>query len=259
VTASHRQTGRVQLQKLHGLGNDFLVLVDPAGAWSIDGQLARAVCERRTGVGADGLIHIGPGERMTLLNADGSRAEMSGNGIRCLAHALARSRGVTSIDVDITTDAGIRRVTASATDDATMTATVSMGPIRELPAPDLGLGAKEALGADVGNPHLVALFGDRTALDIAAEGFTRTDRNVEFVMVGPGEDQLTMRVVERGVGETQACGTGACAAAWAGNRWGVVGSHVTVSMPGGDVIVDLGDEAALTGPSVFIADVAWKE
>jgi diaminopimelate epimerase len=249
----------VRLQKLHGLGNDFLVVIDPAGDSPIDADLARAVCERRTGVGADGLLHLGPGERMTLLNADGSRAEMSGNGIRCLVHALARARGVTSLAVDITTDAGVRRVTASAVDDATMTATVSMGPVREGPVPDFGLAAKETVGADVGNPHVVALFADRAGLDAAADGFERTDRNVEFVTAGPGHDRLTMRVVERGVGETQACGTGACAAAWAGNRWGVVGRRVTVSMPGGDVVVELGDEAVLTGPSVFIADVLWKE
>jgi len=246
----------VRLQKLHGLGNDFLVLLDLDGKQSIDADLARAVCDRRTGVGADGLIHLGPGLRMTLLNADGSRAEMSGNGIRCLAHALARERATPELAVDIETDAGMRHVEVTpGSDGRSVTATVAMGAVRAAPAPDLHLDAKDTVGADVGNPHLVALFADRPALDAAADGFARTDRNVEFVIAGPGEGQITMRVVERGVGETQACGTGACAAAWATHQWGLAGDRVTVTMPGGDVVVELGDEVRLTGPSVHIADI----
>ena len=117
----------------------------------------------------------------------------------------------------------------------------------------------------MGNPHLVALFPDRAALDAAADTFESTDRNVEFVLAGPWQDEITMRVVERGVGETQACGTGACAAAWAGHRWGLVGERVTVHMPGGSAVVELdtigieGGEVHLIGPAVHIADieVAW--
>ena len=105
---------------------------------------------------------------------------------------------------------------------------------------------------------IVALYADRASLDAAADRFDRTDRNVEFVIAGPGDDLLVMRVVERGAGETQACGTGACAAAWAANRWGLVGERVTVSMPGGDVVVELGDDVRLIGPSAFVADVDWE-
>ena len=191
----------MRLQKLHGLGNDFLVLLDLDGDRPIDADLARAVCERRRGIGADGLIHLGPGLRMTLLNADGSRAEMSGNGIRCLAHALARSRATSTLAVDIETDAGVRHVAVSpGADERSVMATVAMGPVRPALAPDLHLDAKDTVGADVGNPHVVALYIDRAALDVAADRFARTDRNVEFVIAGPGESQVTMRVVERGVG-----------------------------------------------------------
>ena len=251
----------MHLAKYHGLGNDFLVLLDEIGATPADAALARALCDRRTGVGADGLIWVGPPSdgadvSMTLHNADGSRAEMSGNGIRCLAHALARSRGVDAIDVTVATDAGVRRVEVRPTDDArTVEVRVDMGDVTEASAPELGLGAKDVLGASVGNPHAVALFAERRGLDAAADGFTSIDRNVEFVLAGPGDGELTMRVVERGVGETLACGTGACAAAWAARRWGLAGDTVTVHMTGGSAVVELGSPVHLIGPSVHIADV----
>jgi diaminopimelate epimerase len=192
---------------------------------------------------------------MTLHNADGSRAEMSGNGIRCLAQAVARSRGTDSVDLDVRTDAGHRHVEVRPAGERTVQVRVAMGAITEAPAPDLALGAKDTLGASVGNPHVVALYPDRSSLDAAADAFAMTDRNVEFVVPGPAEDELTMRVVERGAGETQACGTGACAAAWAAHRWGLVGERVTVHMPGGSAQVELGDEVFLLGPAVLVADV----
>ena len=241
----------MHLSKHHGLGNDFLVVNG-----EVDEAMARALCDRRTGIGADGLIGY-VGLQMTLLNADGSRAEMSGNGIRCLAQAMAVGTDVT---LDIETDAGVRRVEVRQVDERTVDVRVAMGAVSDAPVPDLELGAKEVLGASVGNPHVVALYPDRQSLDAAADGFAMTDRNVEFVEVGPGADELTMRVVERGVGETQACGTGACAAAWAARRWGAVGERVTVHMPGGAAVVELGgDVVHLTGPAVHIADVevAW--
>jgi diaminopimelate epimerase len=251
----------VQLTKHHGLGNDFLVLLDVDGTSPPTPALARAVCDRRTGIGADGLLWAGPGSdgadvAMTLHNADGSVAEMSGNGIRCLAQAVARHRGTDTLDLDVATDAGRRRVEVRpGGDDRTVQVRVAMGAITEAPAPDLGLQAKDALGASVGNPHVVALYADRAGLDADADGFAMTDRNVEFVVPGPGDDELTMRVVERGVGETQACGTGACAAAWAAHRWGLVGDRVTVHMPGGSAAVELGDEVFLIGPAVYIGSV----
>lgn len=253
----------MQLTKHHGLANDFLVLVDRDGTQPIGAALARAVCDRHRGIGADGIMRATPAPAgseadvvMELLNADGSRAEMSGNGIRCLAQAIAAGRDV---DLDIETDAGVRHVEVRQARPGVADVRVAMGAITEVPAPALDLGAKEVVGASVGNPHTVALFADRAALDTAADGFAMTDRNVEFVTLGPGDDELTMRVVERGVGETQACGTGACAAAWAAHRWGLVGDTVTVRMPGGAAVVELGADVHLIGPAVHVADieVAW--
>jgi diaminopimelate epimerase len=253
-------TGRVHLAKFHGLGNDFLVLLDETGATPAKPEAARMLCDRRTGIGADGLIWVGPSERgdvtMTLHNADGSRAEMSGNGIRCLAHAVARARGLDAIDLAVATDAGLRHVQLRPTGDArTVEVRVDMGEVAEAPATNLGMDAKDVVGVSVGNPHVVLLFADRHALDAAADAFASIDRNVEFVLAGPGESELTMRVVERGVGETLACGTGACAAAWAARRWGIAGDEITVHMPGGSAVVELGSTVHLTGPSVLIADV----
>jgi diaminopimelate epimerase len=204
---------------------------------------------------------------MTLHNADGSRAEMSGNGIRCLAQAVARARGAERVELAVATDAGIRRVEVTPGDGRTVHVRVDMGAVTPADAPALPelRTAKDVLGASVGNPHVVALFADRDALAAAADAFSArvgvdSTRNVEFVLAGPGADELTMRVVERGAGETLACGTGACAAAWAAERWGLVGRRVTVHMPGGSAVVELGDETVdLIGPSVLIAEieVAW--
>jgi diaminopimelate epimerase len=248
----------VRLTKHHGLGNDFLVLFGDEPATP---ELARALCDRRMGIGADGLLWGGPGGdgadlTMVLHNADGSRAEMSGNGIRCLAQAAAGGRA----SLRIATDAGLRHVELTAgPDERTVLVRVDMGGVSAAEAMPVE-GAKDVLGASVGNPHAVALFADRAALDLAADHFARAHsreqgRNVEFVVAGPGDDELTMRVVERGVGETQACGTGACAAAWAARQWGIAGDRVTVHMPGGSATVELGDTAHLTGPSVYIAEI----
>ena len=101
----------MRLRKYHGLGNDFLILLDPDDLQPVDGLLARAVCDRHRGVGADGLIRVGPGLTMELYNADGGRAEMSGNGIRCLARAVTDARLVAGSRMAVTTDAGVRQVT----------------------------------------------------------------------------------------------------------------------------------------------------
>jgi len=233
----------VRLSKLHGLGNDFLVLLDREA----DGLMARTLCDRRTGVGADGLISV-LDNRWTLFNADGSRAESSGNGLRCAAQAVARSQGVRSLDITFETDAGPRRVQLDGD-----VATVEMGAVTVR-----RLGERDA-DVEVGNPHLVLLVDDPAAEDLLALGAAHPDLNVEVIAVAE-PDALAFRVHERGAGITMACGTGSCAAAAAAHAWGLVGPAVVVHNPGGDVTVELKDETALlTGPTVWIADldVAW--
>jgi diaminopimelate epimerase len=229
----------MRLSKHHGLGNDFLVRLDG----DVDPAMARAVCERRTGVGADGLISV-VGTRWTLFNADGSRAESSGNGLRCAAQAVARARGVTTLDITFETDAGGRRVQLAGD-----IATVEMGPVTVKRQGDT-----EAI-VDTGNPHLVIRVDDPAAEDLLALGAAHPDVNVEVIAVAE-PDALAFRVHERGDGITMACGTGSCSAAAAAHAWGLVGPTVVVHTPGGDVTVELkDDQALLTGPTVWIADV----
>jgi diaminopimelate epimerase len=270
----------IALTKLHGLGNDFLVILDrsdPDVAGDVpdpDAELARRLCHRHLGVGADGLIwgrlleRSSEGEdgiRLTfrLWNADGSEAEMSGNGMRCLAHA-ALDEGWIGEDqpVGVMTPVGRRevRVKRSASEPGLTWAAVEMGPVKvggEENRCNVGHGQ---LLVDVGNPHLVVLGPDPVTVDVRTLGplLERSDPaglNVEFVTLGPGPETVTMRVWERGVGETEACGTGSVAAAAALHHWNRVGPVVTVQQPGGAAVVELRTDgtATLAGPSRHIA------
>ena len=261
----------MRLSKHHGLGNDFLVLLDLDGATPVDAELARALCDRRRGVGADGLIRVSPGTgeadvTMTLRNADGSLAEMSGNGIRCLAQAVARARGVDRVELTVATGGGSRHVQVSPGPDIhTACVQVDMGQAREGPggwvAEGLPEGSTKATTVDLGNPHLVVLVDDVACVDLGEVGPRLSARfpagsNVEVIAPAAGRhDALDLRVWERGAGLTEACGTGACAAAAAAHGWGLVGEHVVVRMPGGDLDVTVGKVLTLAGPTTFVADV----
>jgi diaminopimelate epimerase len=228
----------MHLRKYHGLGNDFLVLVDADGKQPVDAALARAVCDRHRGAGADGFIRVTADPlTMELYNADGSRAETSGNGLRCLARAVVDTGLEDGPQLTAVTDAGSRRLVLH--DDGQVS--VEMGTVRW----DGDL-------VDLGNPHLVVFVDDLAKVDEGRDGL-----NVEYVVTGPGPDELTMRVFERGVGETLACGSGACAAAAVAHERGLVGERVTVHQPGGDVRVELADPIVLTGPVEYVCDVEW--
>lgn len=293
---------RFRLTKHHGLGNDFLVVLtdDPASAAGRSAWIGRAQrwCDRRRGLGADGLLVglTGPDARdpgsgepvdvvMTLVNADGSVAEMSGNGIRCLAQAAVLAGLGAGGSLTVATDAGLRTVRHRPSPDgdpATLEASVDMGPAGPGPEPDhdveispgdvppasataLGLDARRSATFALGNPHLVLLVDDPDAVDLVAAGSVHeatfaAGMNVHFVAPTPGEaDAVTMRVWERGAGVTEACGTGATAVARAVHDWGLTGPRVTVHMPGGDVSVDVGPTMTLHGPATFIAHVEVDE
>jgi diaminopimelate epimerase len=253
----------VTLAKHHGLGNDFLVLHSPPETDLP--ALAKKVCDRRRGIGADGLLIVededGFDARMTLYNADGSRAEMSGNGIRCFAQSVARRRESLQ-SLNILTDAGARTVELWATDDPdTLHASVSMGAAMPLPVPknwhalELDPG-RPVLHLSLGNPHSVVATDDVFAVDLAEAGALVPHLNLELIHAGPESDAITMRVHERGAGITEACGTGATAAAYAAAQWGLVAPgirEITVHMDGGDAKVRLGDELTLIGPTTYIA------
>jgi len=278
-TSRSRAVRPVALTKHHGLGNDFLVAISHEPDALTSPVLARQVCDRRRGIGADGLIIAGPSAEpgfdavMTLFNADGSRAEMSGNGVRCLAQALAVHHGTDTIDLVVATDAGRRtlEVRPHPGDPASVLVRVGMGPVRPGPSWQPSPAARAVLDrlapartatADIGNPHLVLEVADPWQVDVAAAGSVLeadfpAGMNVHFVAVPAGDRaRLDLTVWERGAGVTEACGTGASAAATIAHRWGLVGPEVTVRMPGGTVAVVVGeDETELIGPATFIARI----
>jgi len=266
----------LRLAKLHGLGNDFLVLLDPdvdpgdGPAGSLR-ELARRLCERRTGVGADGLVlglratEPDADVRMVLLNADGSEAEISGNGIRCLAQEHLRRGGRSEGVVRVQTAAGTREVrTVRGDPQGELVTAVEFGRAR--PGPGV-IRAAEAVPArhratvDVGNPHLVLVVDDDSPLDVGVVGPQLEAAypggvNVHLARV-LGRDAASISIWERGVGVTRACGSGAVATATALRDLDLVDAHVRVDMPGGsaEVVVDDDGGLVLVGPSEFVAEV----
>jgi diaminopimelate epimerase len=264
----------MRLSKHHGLGNDFLVLLDLDGIRPVPAEEVVALCDRHTGIGADGLIRATPGTdgadvTMHLRNADGSRAEMSGNGIRCLAQAVFQAGLATPPRLVVATDAGLRTVTIlDRPGPHTHRMSVEMGQAKvgeEQPEWVEG-DVLRAVRVDLGNPHIVLHWGRDTLPDVEElialasriEAATPGGANVEVIRPG-GPGAIDMVVHERGVGPTQACGTGACAVAAAAQEWELAGDRVTVAMPGGPVEVALGDPVLLIGDatSIAILDAPW--
>jgi diaminopimelate epimerase len=257
----------LRFTKHHGAGNDFLVQVDPGGSGPLSGELVRALCDRRFGVGADGVIRVQDGRggadlTMVLQNADGREAEMSGNGMRCLAQAAVLSALVFPPAFTVATAAGVKSVQYLEGEQVhTAEATVGLGrAVLGEDQPQKFLDRKVRT-VDMGNPHLVMFGPDLDDLDVVGIGShlqTVYDGgiNVEFIASGEEPDHLVLRVFERGVGETQACGTGSAAAAVAARSWGLVGSEVDVHNPGGTLHVSLtDDEILLRGPVHRVASV----
>jgi diaminopimelate epimerase len=263
----------ITLTKHHGLGNDFLIGIDPERSFTP----ADAVkwCHRRHGVGADGLIMLTPlklGWQMMLHNSDGSRAELSGNGLRCVGQALAMAEGLHVQGSDsrtfaVMTEAGPRGVIVYA-DSAHNEAQVQVAMGRANAGPDtfdgwadFGIDPKQQVGIDMGNPHLVVEVADPASVDLATVGPAVEANypdglNIHFISAR-NRAAIDLKVWERGAGITEACGSGACAAAHAANEWGLVDAIVEVHQPGGVATVLLEDSGvSLRGPAAYIATVA---
>ncbi len=260
--------------KHEGAGNDFLVVLDPDDRIRFSVAQVRLLADRRRGIGADGIIRVGPGRAgcdlsMELHNADGGEAEMSGNGIRCLAQAAVDAGLVSPPSFTVASAGGQRTVEYTPGESPGWArARVDMGPVRLGPDQPQEFVDRRARTVDVGNPHLVLLGPDTAGVDLAELGPKLQAAfsggiNVEWITVvhdGEGE-LLDFRVWERGVGETLACGTGSVAAAAAARSWGAVSSDTSVRVrnPGGILEVTLGADPQATtylaGPVRKVADV----
>jgi diaminopimelate epimerase len=265
---------RFPFTKAHAYGNDFLyVRRDAVAGWPLD-ALARQLCDRHTGVGADGLVVFDPtadGAAMLLFNADGGRAEVSGNGVRGLGALLLRDRSDNrSTDViTIHTEAGAKHLTrleGADSDRGRQTFRTAMGLPRDLRQMDVDIGSESLTLAvmDFGNPQAVLLgaLPDRARFETIGRGVERhpafpQGTNLEFAAVeAPG----TVRILiwERGVGPTSSSGTGSCAALVAAAAYGGARRDADVTAPGGSQRVEwLDDSVYLTGWAEILFDGEW--
>jgi len=273
--------------KMHGIGNDYIYINGFEETLPADlPALARRMSPRHTSVGSDGLILILPSDtadvRMRMFNPDGSEAEMCGNGIRCVA-AYSYDRGLCPrTQMSVETGAGIRHATLTLDDlGRTDAVRVDMGvPVlkgEEIPSVFAGAPVKmrplEAGGkawpvtlVNVGNPHAVIFVKDVEAAPVETVGpILETDAafprraNIEFVQVVDRE-RLSMRVWERGSGETRACGTGACASAVAAVLNGLADRSVTVTLLGGELKIawdETTNHISMTGPIAYVYDAVY--
>jgi diaminopimelate epimerase len=274
----------MRFAKYQGIGNDFVMFADPDDRLRLSPEVVRALCDRRFGIGADGVIRVAPGRDggdffMDYVNSDGSLGEMCGNGIRCLA-VFAAAEGLTgATELKVETRAGLKTITA--TGDGIR---VDMGPPRFRPEDvpvtwrgddalhakvELEDGIVEAACLSMGNAHAVLFVDDLATVPLREIGpriethpMFPAGTNVEFVVVeSPG--RIGMSVWERGSGETMACGTGACAAAVAARLLRGTNEAITVAMPGGELTVEWSGSMEdvrsvyMTGPAVksFEGDV----
>jgi diaminopimelate epimerase len=274
----------MRFSKYHGTGNDFVIVEDLDDRLRFDAEFVANLCDRHRGVGADGLIRIVRGGEadffMDYYNADGRVAEMCGNGVRCLAKYVY-DRGLTpSVEIDVETRAGRKRLSIEAADGIARTVTVDMGkpalerhaiPMTGDPAGtfiglplDVDGRSRRATALSMGNPHCVVFLDpdeDVGDLDVARLGPSVERRpefpertNVEFVNVVDG--RIHARVWERGSGATLACGTGACAGLVACALAGLTPRDAELEFPGGILRVSWrqDDRVFLTGPAAWVFD-----
>ncbi len=255
--------------KSHAYGNDFLLVPEDGDTGDVT-ALARALCDRHTGIGADGLILYalnGRQARMRLHNADGGVAELSGNGLRCLAAHVARvERLAPGSAVDVETSAGRKTLELLERDGARCTFRAALGPPTGVRRKQLEVdGATvEVTVLSMGNPQCVVLGplpDDETVARVGAALSTHVafpeGTNVEFVQV-EGPDRVRIRIWERGVGPTMASGTGASASAVAAAAHGGASREVDVVSPGGTQRVEWRDDGVyLTGWAEVVLDGAW--
>jgi len=258
----------IHFTKAHAFGNDFLYIRSDAVRGRALDALARELCDRHTGVGADGLIvyDSGSAPSMRLLNADGSRSEISGNGVRGLAAILCRDDDRARLEITIQTDAGPKQLTRIDRTAGRQTFRAAMGVPRGLRQVPVTAGG-EPIGVvvmDFGNPQAVVVGAlpardrfERLGGALERHALFPDRTNVEFASV-EAPDRIRILIWERGVGPTQSSGTGSCAALIAAAAFGGAARQADVIAPGGTQRVEWEDEAVyLTGWAEILFDGTW--
>jgi diaminopimelate epimerase len=268
----------LEFTKLHGTANDFVYVDARKGLPGDPATLAPRLCDRHRGIGADGLILLLGSDRadcrMLIVNADGSTAEMCGNGIRGFAKFVLDRGLVAANPLRVETDAGVKTIEAEVAGGRVRRVAVDMGTPewsgRRIPVDADGEVIERPLEVagrtwnvtcvSMGNPHCVVFVDDVASLPLAEIGpqferhpFFPKRVNTEFIRVAT-PTRLEMRVWERGAGETMACGTGACAAAVAAARTGRAERRAIVALPGGELEIAWGanDHVVMTGDAVEV-------
>lgn len=287
----------VEFTKGHGTGNDFILVFDRAGQMDFSARQVAAMCDRHFGIGADGVIIVKPTAKdpevaeliasepdaiwfMDYRNSDGSKSEMCGNGIRVFARYLLENGLATLTDgstLPIATRNGIKDLTATVNGFAVDLGLFSTGDDQTLVSAQGLQVSRPGLSVNVGNPHVVVALANLAELEglelskpPILEPIAENGANVEFVvldepLISKGVAGLTMRVHERGSGETMSCGTGIAAAAIAIRHWaGGTQNFWRVKVPGGDVGVRMfptedGEHVSISGPAVLTYSGTWQD
>jgi diaminopimelate epimerase len=287
----------VEFTKGHGTGNDFILVLDRAGQMDFSAQQVAGMCDRHFGIGADGVIIVKPTAKdpevaeliasepdaiwfMDYRNSDGSKSEMCGNGIRVFARYLLENGLATLTDgstLPVATRNGIKDLTATVNGFAVDLGLFSTGDDQTLVSAQGLQVSRPGLSVNVGNPHVVVALANLAELEglelskpPILEPIAENGANVEFVvldepLISKGVAGLTMRVHERGSGETMSCGTGIAAAAIAIRHWaGGTQNFWRVKVPGGDVGVRMfptedGEHVSISGPAVLTYSGTWQD
>ncbi|MBL0388818.1 diaminopimelate epimerase [Tumebacillus sp. ITR2] len=276
----------MKFTKMHGLGNDFAVVAEFLSVPESVSDLAKNVCDRHFGVGADGLVFILPSQiaefRMRIFNSDGSESEQCGNAVRCVGKYLYESGRTHSTTVTLETGAGLQTLELHVSEGLVSHVTVDMGePKLEGAVIPTTLSGEtviehaisiasghnyEFTGVSMGNPHAVIFVDSLADVDLHHVGpqlethpYFPRKTNVEFVEVH-APNEVTMHVWERGAGETLACGSGACSVGVAGVLTSRTERRVTVHLKGGDLLIDwkeVDNRVYMTGPAAKVYEGTW--
>ena len=266
----------LKFQKYHGLGNDFIIFNTKDSSITNYGELAIKICNRKTGIGADGLIAISFDNdipRMNFFNSDGTTDSMCGNGIRCMSHYLRKNNLISQSSFPINTAAGQLIVETSEVGDNFLVK-VNMGQPNFSPDSIPAISDSEIINRPLeidgvtylftslfmGTAHTV-IFVDKTSDELAEKlgplfndiNLFPMETNVNFVEI-INKKHIIIKTFERGAGLTLACGTGSCASVIVGNKFNLLEKEVTVSHQLGDLKIDINNNIFMTGPSVFIAN-----